>query len=73
MLSPEEDNSRISFRFPKANPSGREVMRLDGIKKTYILPDGTKKQVLNSIDLEVMRGDRIAIVGSMDSGKRRRA
>ena len=69
MLSPEEDNSRISFRFPKANPSGREVMRLDGIKKTYILPDGTKKQVLNSIDLEVMRGDRIAIVGSNGAGK----
>jgi len=69
MFSPEEDNSRISFRFPKANPSGREVMRLDGIKKAYILPDGTKKQVLNSIDLEVMRGDRIAIVGSNGAGK----
>lgn len=69
MQSPEEDLSRISFRFPKANPSGREVMRLDGVKKAYILPDGTKKQVLNDIDLEVMRGDRIAIVGSNGAGK----
>jgi len=69
MQSPEEDLSRISFRFPKANPSGREVMRLDGIKKAYILPDGTKKQVLKDIDLEVMRGDRIAIVGSNGAGK----
>jgi len=69
MQSPEEDLSRISFRFPKANPSGREVMRLDGIQKAYILPDGTKKQVLNDIDLEVMRGDRIAIVGSNGAGK----
>jgi len=69
MFSPEEDNSRISFRFPKANPSGREVMRLDGIKKAYVLPDGTKKQVLNNINLEVMRGDRIAIVGSNGAGK----
>ncbi len=69
MFSPEEDNSRISFRFPKANPSGREVMRLDGVKKAYLLPDGTKKQVLNSINLEVMRGDRIAIVGSNGAGK----
>jgi ATP-binding cassette, subfamily F, member 3 len=67
--SPEEDLSRISFRFPKANPSGREVMRLDGVKKAYPLPDGTKKQVLNGIDLEVMRGDRIAIVGSNGAGK----
>jgi len=69
MQSPEEDLSRISFRFPKANPSGREVMRLDGIQKAYILPDGTKKQVLNDIDLEVMRGDRIAVVGSNGAGK----
>ena len=69
MQSPEEDLSRISFRFPKANPSGREVMRLDGVKKAYILPDGTKKQVLNDINLEVMRGDRIAIVGSNGAGK----
>ncbi len=69
MQSPEEDLSRISFRFPKANPSGREVMRLDGVKKAYILPDGTKKQVLKDIDLEVMRGDRIAIVGSNGAGK----
>ena len=69
MQSPEEDLSRISFRFPKANPSGREVMRLDGVQKAYILPDGSKKQVLTGIDLEVMRGDRIAIVGSNGAGK----
>ncbi|NTU96869.1 MAG: ABC-F family ATP-binding cassette domain-containing protein [Chlorobiaceae bacterium] len=66
---PEEDLSHISFRFPKAAPSGREVMRLEGVRKSYILPDGTKKQVLNGIDLEVMRGDRIAIVGSNGAGK----
>ncbi len=69
LQSPEEDLSRISFRFPKANPSGREVMRLEEVKKAYLLPDGTKKQVLNGIDLEVMRGDRIAIVGSNGAGK----
>ncbi|MEE9904258.1 ABC-F family ATP-binding cassette domain-containing protein [Chlorobium sp.] len=69
MQAPEEDLSRISFRFPKANPSGREVMRLDGIAKAYRLPDGTIKQVLRGIDLEVLRGDRIAIVGSNGAGK----
>lgn len=66
---PEEDLSRISFRFPKAQPSGREVMRLEGIGKSYPLPDGTVKQVLDGIDLEIMRGDRIAIVGSNGAGK----
>ncbi|NTW69580.1 MAG: ABC-F family ATP-binding cassette domain-containing protein [Chlorobiaceae bacterium] len=67
--SPEEDLSRISFRFPKAMASGREVMRLDDVKKAYSLPDGTIKPVLKGLDLEVMRGDRIAIVGSNGAGK----
>ncbi len=62
MECPEEDLSRISFRFPKAQPSGREVMRLEGVGKSYPLPDGTTKQVLKGLDLEIMRGDRIAIV-----------
>jgi ATP-binding cassette, subfamily F, member 3 len=66
---PEEDLSQISFRFPKASPSGREVLRLEGIKKSYLLPDGSTKEVLEGIDLEVMRGDRIAIVGSNGAGK----
>jgi len=69
LQAPEEDLSQISFRFPKANPSGREVMRLDGIGKTYTLPDGTPKKVLGNINLEVLRGDRIAIVGSNGAGK----
>ena len=69
LQSPEEDLSRISFKFPKASPSGREVMRLEEIKKAYLLPDGATKQVLNGINLEVMRGDRIAIVGSNGAGK----
>ncbi len=69
LQAPEEDLSQISFRFPKANPSGREVMRLDGIGKTYSLADGTPKEVLRNIDLEVLRGDRIAIVGSNGAGK----
>ncbi|MWV54648.1 ABC-F family ATP-binding cassette domain-containing protein [Chlorobium phaeovibrioides] len=69
MECPEEDLSRISFRFPKAQPSGREVMRLEGVGKSYPLPDGTTKQVLKGLDLEIMRGDRIAIVGSNGAGK----
>jgi len=69
LQAPEEDLSRISFRFPKANPSGREVMRLDKVAKSYTLPDGTLKPVLHGIDLEVLRGDRIAVVGSNGAGK----
>ena len=69
LQTPEEDLSQISFSFPKAKPSGREVLRLDGVSKSFLLPDGTSKAVLKNIDVEIMRGDRIAIVGSNGAGK----
>ncbi|MCW8797653.1 MAG: ABC-F family ATP-binding cassette domain-containing protein [Prosthecochloris sp.] len=69
LQAPEEDNASISFSFPKARPSGKEVLRLQNISKSWQLPDGTKKQVLQAIDAEIMRGDRIAIVGSNGAGK----
>ncbi|MGC8775328.1 MAG: ABC-F family ATP-binding cassette domain-containing protein [Chlorobaculum sp.] len=69
LQAPEEDLSQISFSFPKARPSGREVLRLEGVSKSFTLPDGTTKTVLKNIDLEIMRGDRIAIVGSNGAGK----
>ena len=69
LQAPEEDLSQISFSFPKARPSGREVLRLEGVSKSFTLPDGTTKEVLKDIDLEIMRGDRIAIVGSNGAGK----
>jgi ATP-binding cassette subfamily F protein 3 len=69
LQAPEEDLSQISFSFPKARPSGREVLRLEGVSKSFRLPDGSTKSVLKDIDLEIMRGDRIAIVGSNGAGK----
>ncbi len=69
LQAPEEDLSQISFSFPKARPSGREVLRLEGVSKSFTLPDGSIKNVLRDIDLEIMRGDRIAIVGSNGAGK----
>jgi ATP-binding cassette subfamily F protein 3 len=69
LQTPEEDLSHISFKFPKAMPSGREVMKLDDISKSFRLPDGSMKHVLQHIGVEIMRGDRIAIVGSNGAGK----
>ncbi|MCS6988618.1 MAG: ABC-F family ATP-binding cassette domain-containing protein [Chloroherpetonaceae bacterium] len=67
--APEEDSSHIEFSFPKAAPSGKIVLTLEGVTKTYALPDHSTKVVLNNIDLEIMRGERIAIVGSNGAGK----
>ncbi len=69
LQAPEEDLSAISFSFPKARHSGKEVLKLEHLSKSWTQPDGFRKEVLNNIDLEVMRGDRIAIVGSNGAGK----
>ncbi|RNA64474.1 ATP-binding cassette domain-containing protein [Prosthecochloris sp. ZM_2] len=69
LLCPEEDTSTIVFRFPKARQSGKEVLRLEDVSKSWPLPDGSTRTVLDHVDLHVMRGDRIAVVGSNGAGK----
>ncbi|MDW8465597.1 MAG: ABC-F family ATP-binding cassette domain-containing protein [Chloroherpetonaceae bacterium] len=67
--APEQDLSQIAFRFPKAAPSGRIVLRLENVSKSYALPDHSQKLVLKDINLEIERGERLALVGSNGVGK----
>ncbi len=60
----EEEQSKVSFRFPEPERSGQIVMKLKNIHKSY---DDTP--VFNGIDYEVERGDKIAIVGPNGAGK----
>ena len=53
-----------TFRFEARRPSGREVLRVTGIRKAY-----GEKEVLHGVDLEVRRGDRLAILGPNGIGK----
>ena len=53
-----------AFRFEPRRPSGKEVLALDGIVKSY---DGNR--VLHGVDLEVRRGDRLAVIGPNGIGK----
>ena len=64
-----EDLPRSSRRYPtfelKARrPSGKEVLKLEGIAKAY-----GDNQVLEGVDLNVRRGDRLAIIGPNGIGK----
>ncbi|MBD3160478.1 MAG: ATP-binding cassette domain-containing protein [Candidatus Eisenbacteria bacterium] len=54
----------IRFRFPQPEPSGRIVLRLEGIEKRY-----GDKTVFRGLDLEVERGQKIALVGPNGAGK----
>lgn len=60
----EMDKTAIHFRFPTAPHSGKITLELSGLSKSY-----GQLQVLNGIDLTVLRGDRIAFVGKNGEGK----
>jgi ABC-type multidrug transport system ATPase subunit len=53
-----------NFRFVSKRHSGREVLQLEGIRKSY-----GDKEVLHGVDLSVQRGDRVAIIGPNGIGK----
>jgi ATPase subunit of ABC transporter with duplicated ATPase domains len=52
------------FRFVQRRESGKEVLRVRGIQKTF-----GDKRVLPGVDLEVQRGDRLVIMGPNGIGK----
>jgi len=53
-----------SFRFEQRRPSGREVLKIEGIRKAF-----GDNEVLHGVDLTVHRGDRLAIMGPNGIGK----
>ncbi len=60
----DEDNRQMRFKFPPAPHSGKINAKLQGIHKHY----GTK-HVLKGLDLEFVRGQKIAFVGQNGQGK----
>ena len=58
------ERKRIRFHFPQAPKSGKIVMELRGLTKSY-----DSHTVLNNIDLTVEKGERVALVGHNGAGK----
>jgi ATPase subunit of ABC transporter with duplicated ATPase domains len=52
------------FRFIQKRPSGKEVLKISGLKKAF-----GEKEVLHGVDLQVNRGDRMVIMGPNGIGK----
>ena len=52
------------FKVVPERPSGREVLELDGVSKSY-----GDKRVLTDLSLLVRRGERVAIIGANGLGK----
>ena len=62
---PEKLNYSGSLRLPPPPKCGNEMLRLENIKFAY----DEENFILDEIDLEVQRGDKIAIVGYNGTGK----
>ncbi|HEY3308001.1 MAG TPA: ABC-F family ATP-binding cassette domain-containing protein [Desulfuromonadaceae bacterium] len=62
VLPPER--KRIRFQFPPAPKSGKIVVELKGLGKSY-----GSHRVLNNVNLVVEKGERIALVGHNGAGK----
>jgi ATP-binding cassette subfamily F protein 3 len=60
----EENEGEITFAFPPAPPSGRAVIELRGVEKSY-----GSIEVFRNLDFDIDRGDRIAFVGVNGAGK----
>jgi len=58
------ERKRIRFHFPAAPKSGKIVMELKGLTKSY-----GNHTVLNMIDLVIEKGERVALVGHNGAGK----
>ena len=61
---PQSSRRYPLFKLKQVRPSGRQVLELDGIAKSY-----GEKRVLEGVSLQVHRGDRLAIIGPNGIGK----
>lgn len=59
-----EDTKVMRIRFPEPPRTGREVVKIDSLSKSY-----GDNEVLRNISLTIERGDRVAFVGQNGQGK----
>lgn len=60
----EEDSSSINLRFPPSPRSGTDVIKAEGLSKSY-----GKEPVLDLVDIKIHRGEKVAFVGRNGEGK----
>ena len=61
---PRSSRRHPGFRFEARRPSGREVLKVEGVSKAF-----GDKQVLSDVHVAIERGDRAAFIGPNGIGK----
>ncbi|MGI6032622.1 MAG: ribosomal protection-like ABC-F family protein [Coriobacteriales bacterium] len=59
-----EEKKKVHFDFPQPKRTGKCVMHLENVKKAY-----GDKVVYDGLDLNIWRGEKVALVGPNGSGK----
>ena len=61
---PEEDTSKIRFRFTAERKSGNDVLKVTNLEKTY-----GDKPLFRGVNFEIKRGERVFLLGPNGCGK----
>ena len=59
-----EEKKKLHFAFPQPARTGDNVVHVEGVSKSF-----GEKRVYENLDLDIWRGDKIALVGPNGSGK----
>ena len=63
------EQKTIKFEFAEPPRSGDDVVRIDGLSKTWPLPNDGAKSVFGGVSGLIRRGEKIAVVGVNGAGK----
>ena len=64
LIELSDDEQQIRFTFPPSPPSGRDVLQIEGLSKSY-----QGRQIFSNVNLQLQRGDKVAVVGVNGAGK----
>jgi len=64
LIELSDEERQIKFTFPPAPPSGRDVLTVESVSKSY-----NGKKVFSEVSLLLNRGDKVAVVGVNGAGK----
>jgi ATPase subunit of ABC transporter with duplicated ATPase domains len=60
---------RPYIRFDMLRPSGKHLLEIEGLNKSYTQPDGKTEHVINNFSGAVMRGEKVVLIGRNGQGK----
>jgi len=60
---------RVKLEIDSGASSGKIVAELQGVGKSFTLPDGTQKAIVRDFSTTVLRGDKIGLIGPNGAGK----